>query len=128
MNYIYYLQVNWKKRKKEENPERNEFSFALSAQITAITQSLSQTLRALGKMRNSADPLRQSRERRRAFDRNKLSLASIINTLYKELYLQQVDSGEQGLSLAQEAISVTFSGEEGIKPKVFFLVDCLGTG
>lgn len=38
----------------------------------------------------------------------------------------KVDSGEQGLSLAQEAISVTFTGKQGIKPKVFFLVDCLG--
>lgn len=71
------------KKEKKENPERSKFSIALSALITAITQSLLQALQAIGKMRNSADLLRHSRERRRAFDRNKLSLASAISTLYK---------------------------------------------
>lgn len=81
---LYLLLAGYmEKKNKKENPERNKFSIALSALITAITQSQSQTLWALGKMRNSADLLRQSRERRRAFDRNKLSLASVINTLYK---------------------------------------------
>jgi len=95
--------IGKKKKKRKANPERNKFSFALSAPIRAIAPSLSQALRALSKMRNSADLLRQSRERRRAFDRNSLFLASLstsnINTLYKELYLLQVDNGEQGLSL-----------------------------
>lgn len=56
--------------KIKENPERNKFPFALSAPITVITLSQSQAPGALSKMRNSADLLRQSRERRRAFDRS----------------------------------------------------------